>query len=96
MKPGQKSSSVAKANLGDDFFPLLRYVIMPEEGVVVEDGDLFSGLSGELTGVGETPIKEVSSSFSGNFRKLEVDVRIKGSGQEDSSKREELEEVFGD
>ena len=50
IKPGQKSNSMSGLDLGDNFLPDRRDEVVPEKGLVVEQGELGNGSLVEVMG----------------------------------------------
>ena len=96
VKPGQKSNSMSGLYLGDDFLPDRWDEIVPEEGFVVEQGELSNGGLVEVMGTGEEPIGGAASCSSEDVHKLVIDVPVKTYCSKRAAKREHVEKVLRD
>ena len=67
---------------------------MPEEGFVVEQGELSDGSLVEVMGTGEEPIGSTTSCGSEDIDKLVINIPIKTYGSERATKGKDVKKVL--
>ena len=80
--------------LGDNFLPDRRDKIVPEEGFVIEQGELGNRSLVEIMSTGEEPIGGTTSCCSEDVNKLVINVSIKTYCSKRVTKGKNVEKVL--
>ena len=77
-------------DLRDNFRPVRRDEVVPEEGFIVEQGDLGGWGLVEIMSARKLPICSTTPCCIEEINKLKIDISIKTLGTEESTKGEDI------